>query len=555
MAKCILEARDIHLSFGDRQVLAVDRLTVYDEERIGLIGENGAGKTTLLRVLSGEIVPDEGTVRRNQPTAMIRQLGEADEAADDAEIAAQFQSQGNREGLSGGEMTRNRIAGALSARPGLLLADEPTTDLDQEGLRVLRRKLADFQGAIVLVSHDRALLREICTRIWYLEDGSVSDFPGGYDDFMAERLRQRERAAFEYDQYRAEQKRLKESAQRMAEKASQVKKAPSRMGNSEARLHKREWTDSVLQLSHAKRTIQNRIEHMEVKEKPRALPEIKMRLGVAHPVEAKDVLTVRCGNLAAGGKTLLEDTGFTLPTGSRTALIGPNGCGKTTLLNVLAGNTGDAVCFDGSVRFNPAARPGWFDQHHENTLDPEKTVLENIMRDSVHPEHFARTVMACLGIAGDNVFKPVKLLSGGERAKTALGRLLLMDCNILLLDEPTNHLDLFTMEELEKLLADYGGTLLFVSHDEEFIRKTATRIIRFENGKLSVFEGGWEEMNTPRKRDQDAEERKLAASRLEMQMAVLAARMSSPRKGDHPEQLQEEYARMAEELRAVKAGV
>ena len=553
MAKCILEAKDIRLSFGDRQVLSVDRLAVFDDERVGLIGENGMGKTTLLRVLAGELVPDEGTVRRAQPTAMIRQMGETSgETAEDAEIAALFQSQESREGLSGGEMTRNRIAGALSSRPGLLLADEPTTDLDQEGLRILRRKLSEFSGAIILVSHDRALLRALCTRIWYLEDGSVTDFPGGYDDFMAERLRQRERAAFEYDQYRAEQKRLKESAQRMAERASQVKRAPSRMGNSEARLHTREWTDSVLQLSHAKRTIQNRMEKLEVKEKPRALPEIKMRLGVSNPVEAKDVLTVRCGTLTAGGKTLLKDTGFILPTGSRTALVGPNGCGKTTLLNVLAGTAGEAVRFDGSVRFNPAARPGWFDQHHENTLDPEKTVLENIMRDSVHPEHFARTVMACLGIAGDNVFKPVKLLSGGERAKTALGRLLLMDCNMLLLDEPTNHLDLFTMEELEKLLSSYGGTLLFVSHDEEFIRKTATRIVRFEDGKLEAFEGGWAEMNRPKKKDQGAEDRAIAVSRLEMQMAVLSARMSSPRKGDHPEELQAEYMRIAEEIRDLK---
>ena len=554
MAKCILEARDLRQYIGDRQLLDIDRLAVYDDERIGLIGENGAGKTTLMRILAGETDPDEGFVRRTAPAAMIHQMGDADPApAEDAEISSLFHAQESRDGLSGGEMTRNRISGALSARPGLLLADEPTTDLDQEGLKLLRKKLGGFDGAILLISHDRALLREICTRIWYLEDGKITDFPGGYDDFMAERTRQRERAAFEYDQYRTEQKRLKESVQRMAERASQVKKAPSRMGNSEARLHKREWTDSVLQLSHAKRTIQNRMEHLEAKEKPRALPEIKMKLGVSHPVEARDVLAFRCESLLAGGKTLLADTAFTLPTGSRTALIGPNGCGKTTLLRVLNGQGGDAVELNGSVRFNPAARPGWFDQHHEGTMNPEKTVLENIMRDSVHPEHFARTVMACLGMAGDDVFKPVKLLSGGERAKTALGRLLLMDCNTLLLDEPTNHLDLFTMEELEKLLAGYGGTILFVSHDEEFIRKTATRIICFEQGKLRTFEGGWEEMNAPRKRNQDEEDRKMAASRLEMQMATLAARMSAPRKGDHPDELQAEYMRIAEELRKLRA--
>ena len=551
MPKCILEINGVQVSFADRTVLDIDRLSVFDGERIGLVGENGAGKTTLLRVLAGELMPESGTVRRMSPASIIRQQGDAD-AGSDAETRALFRAGGTREGLSGGEMTRNRIAGALSASSGLLLADEPTTDLDREGLVLLRKKLSGFRGAVLLVSHDRALLREICTRIWYLEDGQITDFPGGYDGFMEERERQRERAAFEYGQYRAEQKRLREAAQRMTEWASQVKKAPSRMGNSEARLHTHEWTNAVLGLSSAKRKIQNRIEHLEVKEKPRALPEIKMKLGVAHPVEAKNALEFRCAFLQAGNKTLLRDTGFVLPTGSRTALLGPNGCGKTTLLRVLAGQAGGSVQFRGNARFNPAVRPGWFDQHHENTLNLGGSVLENIMRESVHPEHFARTVMACLGIRGDDVYKTLDLLSGGERAKTALGKLLLMDCNTLLLDEPTNHLDLFTMEELEKLLTGYGGTLLFVSHDEEFIRKTATRIIRFEDGRLKTFEGGWEEMNASRKQDRSEEDRKLEISRLEMQMAVITSRLSSPKKGDRPDLLQEEYLRLAEEVRRLK---
>ena len=551
MASVLLEADHLRKSFGPRQLIDLDHLSVYDGEKIGLIGENGAGKTTLLRLLSGETEADEGTVRRPGSLAFIRQQGKENGEADD-QMQALFRVQARRDGLSGGEMTRGRIAAALSARPQLLFADEPTTDLDEEGLTLLRKQLRAFPGALVLVSHDRSLLRLLCRRIWYLEDGKITDFPGGYDAFMEERRRQRDRQQFEYDQYRAEQKRLKESVLRMAEKASSVRKAPSRMGNSEARLHKREWTDSVLQLSHAKRTLQNRMEHLEAKEKPRNLPDIRMKLGVSSPVEAGVVLRVQCERLAAGKTELLSRTAFSLPTGSRTALLGANGCGKTTLLRVLTGQGGAPVCFDGKIQFNPAARIAWFDQHHEKTLDPEKTVLENVMDVSVHPESLARTVLIRLNFRRDDVFKPVSVLSGGERAKVALARLLLMDCNLLLLDEPTNHLDLFTLEELERLLADYGGTILFVSHDEEFVRKTATRIVRFDRRKLVSFEGTLDEMKNASRRDTSAEELRLAVSALEMRMATLAARMSAPKKGDRPDQLQAEYLEIAEKLRALK---
>ena len=358
------EADCLRKSFGPRQLLDLDRLAVYDGEKIGLIGENGAGKTTLLRLLAGETEADAGTVRRSCSLAFIHQQGKEEGEADE-QMRALFRAKEQRNGLSGGEMTRNRIAAALSARPQLLLADEPTTDLDEEGLELLRRQLKAFSGAIILISHDRALLRLLCRRIWYLEDGKITDFPGGYDAFMEERARRRERQQFEYEQYKTEQKRLKESAQRMAEKASSVRKAPSRMGNSEARLHTREWTDSVLQLSHAKRTLQNRMERLEVKEKPRNLPDIRMKLGVASPVEAGTILRMQCDRLAAGKTLLLEQTALTLPTGSRTALMGGNGCGKTTLLRVLTGQSEAPVSFDGTVQFNPAARIGWFDQHHE----------------------------------------------------------------------------------------------------------------------------------------------------------------------------------------------
>ncbi len=550
MAKLILDARNIRKAYGDRELFFVESLAVYDGERIGIVGQNGAGKSTLIRILAGEDEPDEGMVRRFGETALIRQQGVPDEEGEGI-YRSLFRAQEKHDGLSGGEQTRNRISAALSAHPRLLFADEPSTDLDEEGLEMLRQQLEAYRGTMILISHDRMLLRQFCTRIWWLEEAKIYDFPGGYDAFAEERKRRRERAQFEYDQYKKEQKRLKESAQRMAEWASSVKKAPSRMGNSEARLHTREYTNAILQISHAKRTVQNRMEKMEVKEKPVPLPEIRMKLGVLSPIGAKTALEVRCEHMEAGGKVLLEKTGFSLPTGSRTALTGANGCGKTTLLTALAGAESDGASFSGSVRFNPQTKVGWFDQHHERTLREDRTVLENVTEESVHPQAFARTVLSSLGFEREDAFKPVSVLSGGERAKTAVAKLLLMDLNLLVLDEPTNHLDLFTLEALEELLSGYGGTVLFVSHDELFVQKVSTRRIRFENRKLIASESSEKTGPSPTAESVD---RTLEIMRLEMRLADLSARLAKPRKGDHPEELNEQYLRLAEELRAVKQG-
>ena len=183
MAKIVLEAAGLRLSYGERQLLRIDQLRIYDTDRIGLIGENGAGKTTLLRILAGEKQPEAGTVRRFVPTAVIHQEGTSG-PGEDPELRARFRAQESRESLSGGEMTRNRISEALSGHPELLMADEPTTDLDEAGIDLLYQQLEAFSGSLILISHDRALLRHFCDRIWQLEDGEITDFPGGYDAFQ-----------------------------------------------------------------------------------------------------------------------------------------------------------------------------------------------------------------------------------------------------------------------------------------------------------------------------------------------------------------------------------
>ena len=551
MARLLLEANRISKSYGEQAVLDIERLHIYDGERVALVGENGAGKSTLLAILAGDLAPDGGSVSRRCEAAVIRQSGEARLAAN-ARMQSEFRAPEARDGLSGGEQTRRRIAGALSADAPLLLADEPTTDLDSQGIERLRKRLAAHEGALLLVSHDRSLLNALCNRILHLEDGKLTDFPGSYAGYQAELARRRERQQFEYDQYRSEKARLKAAAQKKAEWAASVKKAPKRMGNSEARLHTHEYTNAVLAQSHARRTLQNRIDRLEVKERPRDLPDIRMALGVAHPIAARNAVEAHVKQLRAGGRTLLANASLALPTGSRTALMGENGCGKTTLLRCLRGEAPAGVDFSGSLRLNPGARLGVFDQDHARGLDFDATALQNAMADSALDESTCRTVLARLNLRGDDVFKPVRVLSGGERAKIALAKLLLGDQNVLLLDEPTNHLDVFTMEALEALLAGYGGTLLFVSHDRAFVQAVATRVLRIEGGRLSAFEGTLDAMDAAATTDRSAEARQLEITALEMRMAALAARMAAPRKGDRPDRLNAEYDALAAQLRQIK---
>ena len=563
MARILLEANGIRQSFGMRRVLEIDSLKIYDGERIGLIGENGAGKSTLLAVLSGEMTPEAGTVRRGCPISVIRQMGDADGEAD-GRLRSEFAAQQRREGLSGGERTRRRIAAALSAGAPLLLADEPTTDLDAQGVAQLQKELEAHPGAMVLVSHDRGLLDALCTRIWHLEDAKLTDFPGNYTEYRAELERRRAFQQFEYEQYRGEQARLRASIQATYERQSQMKKTPTRMGNSEARLHKMDSRQISGQLHKARRQLESRLGQMEVKERPREDVEIRMALGASHPVAAKVALELRVVSLKVEERRLLTNASMSLPTGSRTALLGPNGCGKTTLMRAIAaqaaadgqlcgGLTGGALPHAGGrIRINPAVRVGWFDQTHERTLDPERSALENAMREAAYPESDVRTVLARLSLRGDDVFKPVRVLSGGERGRVALAKLLLSDANLLLLDEPTNHLDVFTLEALQEMLTGYRGTVLFVSHDAAFCDAVATRTATFAGGRLDVFEGTRAQQREREAADREKEALRLEISVLQMRMATLAGRLAAPQKGDDVEKLNAEYLELAKKVNTLR---
>ncbi|MDO4548671.1 MAG: ABC-F family ATP-binding cassette domain-containing protein [Clostridia bacterium] len=478
MVRLWLEANNIKVEYAGRIVLDVERLSLYDGERVGLVGENGAGKSTLIKVLSGEITPDAGNVRRLASVSVISQTDEGGFVdCGDMELSAQFKVRSGGKELSGGEKTRRRIAGALSQGAHILLADEPTASLDTEGVESLTKRLRGWKGALILVCHDRALLDDLVDTIWELEDGRVTVYSGNYSDYKRQKEQNRDYERLEYEKYKSERTRLKKSIQRTRERAAQVKKTPGRMGNSEARLHKRESTAVKARIGNAGKAMASRLDHLEEKRRPREDVSIVMRLGANSPIPARYALEASGITLGFERRTLLQDASILLPTGSRTALVGPNGCGKTTLLNAIRNKVR-------GVYIHPLAKLGVFTQDYALTLDMERTALENVMRHCVSDESTARTVLAWLNIRGDAVFKLARVLSGGEMAKVALAGLLVSDANLLFLDEPTNHMDIFMLEALADMLKAYEGTLAFVSHDRWFIRQVATRIVSFEDKQL-----------------------------------------------------------------------
>ena len=543
----LLCAEAIRKEFGEKRVLDVDRLEILEEDRLGLVGENGAGKSTLMRILAGDMEPDSGRVERKGSLRMVAQFGAGEEESSFGDAGRRFRAQELREGLSGGEQTRRRISQAMDAQPQLLLLDEPTTDLDADGVRELQRQLAAWTGALLIVSHDRAFLDALCRDILELEEGNVTRFPGNYSAYEAEKARRREYQQFEYDQYRREKARLTAAIADKEGHARSVLKLPSRMGNSEARLHKRSATEIEEKLHKTASALRSRLMQLEEKERPRDIPLIRMTLGATDGIISKRAVEGRHVMLRAEDKELLRNASFFLPTGSRTALMGGNGCGKTTLARAI-------VQGDAGVRVSPGVRIGYFSQSHEETLDMDKTVLENAMSISIHDQSTVRTVLANLNLKAGDVSKPVRVLSGGERVKVSLARLLVSDANFLILDEPTNHLDILSMKALQQTLSVYAGTLLLISHDRETVRSVCGRILTMEGGKVHTFEGTLEQKEAVQAAPgKDEADRRLTMETLRMKMAQIDAQLLDKRLSEAEKaELEQEYFNTARQLRALE---
>lgn len=494
--KLFVQADNIVVRFGEQKVLDFDRFAAYQGERIGLVGANGAGKTTLLRVLSGELEPDAGTVKVMCDSHFFRQFSQGVNHLElDGKETKTMQVQDKvwQETVSGGEDTRLRLAWMFSSAKRLAFLDEPTANLDIKGIALLKRKLLELD-TMIIVSHDRALLNALCTRIVEIEDGRLTSYDGNYDDYTQQKAQAVQRQWTEYENYTSEKKRLEKVYLQKKKKAASIEKLPPGMTPREAGLrnflskHPKDTKAGKMEAS-AKNVLE-RIEHMDVKEKPKEPPRMRPDFRLTDPPE--NAVVIRGEDICFSyndGTEVFRDATFQIRNRSRVAIVGENGAGKTTLLNLIRQKYSPD---QGNIYVVPKAALGLLDQNMAS-LDLEKTVLQNVMENSIQTEGIARTVLARLLLSARDMDKKAGVLSGGERIKLAFAKLFVGRANVLILDEPTNYLDIPSAEALEEMFSEYEGVLVFVSHDEKFIRTCATDVLEVKDRRTVPYLGTPEE--------------------------------------------------------------
>ncbi|MCT6520098.1 ABC transporter ATP-binding protein [Ruminococcus sp. AM54-1NS] len=531
----LLNVEHLYKYFNGQALLKDINFTVEDREAVGLIGVNGCGKSTLLNIITGSEGYDKtpeglgsvniagkasiGFLRQNSGLNSELTIGEemknafaplletldkmkvlekkmADGGDIDsisheyAELSSYFEA---RDGyridvkikqvlngmgfgstptdrvistLSGGEKTRLALAKLLLEEPNLLILDEPTNHLDFETLMWLEDYLKGYKGAIIIVSHDRYFLNKVCTRICEIEQGRLTSYRGDYSSYLVQKKMNSERQLKEYEAQQKEIAKLEDYVAKNLVRASTSKMAKSR----QHMLDRIERIDKPLMYS-----------------KP---PKIKLEYDIE---PTKDIVrVVDCPLVVGEGadkKELIKSLTMNVRRGEHVAIIGANGIGKTSILKLIQGiipHEGGNISWGGNVKIS------YFEQEHA-ILDPHKTVLEEIMdRYPRLSEQQARSVLGAVLLTGENVFKPISVLSGGERAKLCFAIMALNRGNVLVLDEPTNHLDLSTKEVLEDALAEFGGTIILVSHDRYLLNKVASRIIEIKHNEVNSYEGNFD---------------------------------------------------------------
>ena len=505
-------------------------------ERVGLLGPNGCGKTTLLRILTGVMDYDEGDVviapgkrmglisqipvypagytvedvlatafeplreMEREMAALAEQMGEGTDPALLArydKLTAAFEAAGGYETdtktnkvcngltipqsmreqlfdkLSGGEKTRVNLARLILEDTDILLLDEPTNHLDLRATEWLEEYLDKFKGTVLTVSHDRYFLDKVVNRIVEIQSGKAEFYSGNYSFYVVEKERRYEEKLRQYEKEQA--------------KIEQLEKAAAQM---------RIWAYSGMDKTFKRvKSMEKRIERMRTTDRPTKERKMEVRFG-EREFRGDEVLTIKGLTKSFGDRTLFSNLGLEVAGGERIALLGDNGSGKTTLLKILLGEEEPDA---GKVRMGPTVKVGYLPQH-VHFDHPERNLVDTLIYEQDCTAQTARNRLAAFKFRGEDVFKPVSALSGGEQSRLRLCMLMDEKINLLILDEPTNHLDIQSREWIEEAVEEYEGNLLFVSHDRYFIDRFASRIWMLEDGHITDFRGNYQEYQAARAR-------------------------------------------------------
>ena len=455
LSPMILNVSMLSKAYVGKTVLKDVSFHLEDKEKAAIVGINGSGKTTLLRCILGIEEADEGSIAFSKEKKMDYL------AQQHADIETENE---DYDTLSGGQKTRKRLEEILQEKPDLLILDEPTNHLDIGSIQWLEKVLKRYDGAVLLVSHDRYFLDRIVTKVIDLERGKVRMYQGNYSAY-AEKKRQLREA--EWKAFQNQQAEIKHQ-EAVIEKLKQF--------NREKSIKRAESREKMLL----------KVERLE---KPEELENEMKLLFSPRESSGNDVLMAKELGKSYDGRRLFSHGTFSLQKGEHVALIGDNGTGKTTLLKIL---NGLIQADEGEFRLGSKVKIAYYDQEHA-VLNMEKTLFDEI-QDS-YPDMNntkVRNVLAAFLFTGDDVYKRIQDLSGGEQGRVSLAKLMLSDANFLILDEPTNHLDIQGKEVLEEAIRNYEGTVLYVSHDRYFINKTATRIIELFSNRFDNYIGNYD---------------------------------------------------------------
>ena len=451
----ILNISNLSKSYVGQSVLKEVSFHLEEKEKAAIVGINGSGKTTLLRCILGIEEADEGRIAfsKDKKMAYLAQQ-HADMEQEDEEY----------ESLSGGQKTKKRLEEILMEKPDLLILDEPTNHLDIGSIQWLEKVLKRYDGAVLLVSHDRYFLDKIVTKVIDLERGKARMYLGNYTAYVEKKkmIREAERKAYENQQAEIKHQEA------VIEKLKQF--------NREKSIKRAESREKLL----------SKVERLE---QPEDLQNEMRLLFMPREASGNDVLIAKDLGKSFDGKRLFSHGTFSIQRGEHVAVIGDNGTGKTTLLKIL---NGLIQADEGEFRLGSKVKIAYYDQEHA-VLHMEKTLFNEIQ--DTYPDMNntrVRNVLAAFLFTGDDVYKKVGDLSGGERGRVSLAKLMLSDANFLILDEPTNHLDIQGKEVLEEAIRNYEGTVLYVSHDRYFINQTATRILELFSNRFDNYIGNYD---------------------------------------------------------------